>query len=91
MKPTAYLVNVARGPIVDQAALTAALRAGRIHGAALDVFEQEPVDPADPILRSTTSSSRRTRSAGPMSASSATAAGLEASWTSRPAGRLATW
>jgi D-3-phosphoglycerate dehydrogenase len=50
MKPTAYLVNVARGPIVDQAALTAALRERRIQGAALDVFEQEPVDPADPIL-----------------------------------------
>jgi phosphoglycerate dehydrogenase-like enzyme len=51
MKPTAYLVNVARGPIVDQTALTAALREKRIQGAALDVFEQEPVDPADPILR----------------------------------------
>jgi phosphoglycerate dehydrogenase-like enzyme len=51
MKPTAYLVNVARGPIVDQAALTAALREQRIQGAALDVFEQEPVDPADPILQ----------------------------------------
>jgi D-3-phosphoglycerate dehydrogenase len=50
MKPTAYLVNVARGPIVDQAALTAALRERRIQGAAIDVFEQEPVDPADPIL-----------------------------------------
>jgi len=51
MKPSAYLVNVARGPIVDQAALTRALRERRIQGAALDVFEEEPVDPADPILQ----------------------------------------
>jgi D-3-phosphoglycerate dehydrogenase len=50
MKPTAYLINVARGPIVDQVALTAALRDKRIGGAALDVFEQEPIDPADPLL-----------------------------------------
>jgi D-3-phosphoglycerate dehydrogenase len=50
LKPTAYLLNVARGPIVDQAALYEALRDGRIQGAGLDVFEQEPVAPDDPIL-----------------------------------------
>ncbi len=50
MKPTACLINVARGPIVDQQALTAALRERRIQGAGLDVFEQEPIDPNDPIL-----------------------------------------
>jgi D-3-phosphoglycerate dehydrogenase len=51
MKPTAYLINVARGPIVDQLALTAALRDRRIAGGGLDVFEQEPIDPADPLLK----------------------------------------
>jgi D-3-phosphoglycerate dehydrogenase len=50
MKPTSFLINVARGPIVDQAALTAILREGLIAGAALDVFEQEPIDPRDPLL-----------------------------------------
>ena len=50
MKNSSYLINVARGPIVDQKALTVALRERRIQGAALDVFEREPVDPQDPIL-----------------------------------------
>jgi phosphoglycerate dehydrogenase-like enzyme len=50
MKPSSYLINTARGPIVDQAALTRVLQERRIAGAGLDVFEQEPPDPADPLL-----------------------------------------
>ncbi len=50
MKPTAYLVNTARGPIVDEAALVAALREKRIAGAGLDVYDTEPL-PLDHPLR----------------------------------------
>ena len=51
MKPTAYLINTSRGPIVDESALVDALRAGRIAGAGLDVYDVEPL-PVDHPLRS---------------------------------------
>jgi glyoxylate reductase len=50
MKPTAYLINTSRGPVIDQAALTEILKQRRIAGAALDVLESEPPSPDDPIL-----------------------------------------
>jgi phosphoglycerate dehydrogenase-like enzyme len=51
MKPTAYLVNVARGPVVDEKALYEALVLKRIAGAGLDVFEEEPTPASNPILK----------------------------------------
>ncbi|MGA9453991.1 MAG: D-2-hydroxyacid dehydrogenase [Pseudolabrys sp.] len=51
MKPTAYLVNVARGGVVDEPALIAALEAGKIAGAGLDVFSQEPLPSDNPLWK----------------------------------------
>jgi phosphoglycerate dehydrogenase-like enzyme len=50
MKPSAVLVNVGRGPIVDEDALVKALTEGRIRGAALDVFTTEPLPPEHPFF-----------------------------------------
>ncbi|NTW97847.1 MAG: D-2-hydroxyacid dehydrogenase [Oscillochloris sp.] len=49
MKPTAYLINIARGALLDEPALIAALREGRIGGAALDTFEREPLPAESPL------------------------------------------
>ncbi len=63
MRPAAYLVNTSRGPIVDEAALVAALHDGTIAGAGLDVYDREP------LPRRIRSSARRTPSCSPTSAS----------------------
>jgi phosphoglycerate dehydrogenase-like enzyme len=51
MKSSAVVINIGRGPVIDQATLVRALAAHRIKGAALDVFEHEPVPPGDPIYK----------------------------------------
>ncbi|MEE8420054.1 MAG: C-terminal binding protein, partial [Dehalococcoidales bacterium] len=51
MKSSAYIINTARGPVIDEPALIKALQEKQIAGAGLDVFEQEPVDPDNPLLK----------------------------------------
>ncbi len=51
MKPAAVVINVGRGPVIDEAAMVRVLTAKRIKGAGLDVFEREPLPPGDPMYR----------------------------------------
>jgi D-3-phosphoglycerate dehydrogenase len=51
MKPSSFVINTARGPLIDESALIRALEARRIAGAALDVFEAEPLSPRSPLCR----------------------------------------
>ena len=51
VRKTAYLINTARGPVIDEAALIKALREGWLRGAGLDVFEQEPTPTDNPLLK----------------------------------------
>jgi phosphoglycerate dehydrogenase-like enzyme len=51
MKPTAVVINIGRGPVIDQEAMVRALTEKRIKGAGLDVFEQEPLPAGDPMYR----------------------------------------
>jgi phosphoglycerate dehydrogenase-like enzyme len=50
MKPSAFVINVSRGPVIDEADLLKALHAGEIAGAGLDVYQREPLDPGSPLL-----------------------------------------
>jgi D-3-phosphoglycerate dehydrogenase / 2-oxoglutarate reductase len=50
MKPDAILINISRGPVVDTAAVVAALRAGRLGGAAMDVHDRQPLTGAEPVF-----------------------------------------
>lgn len=92
MKRSAFVINTARGRIIDQASLTEALREGHIAGAALDVFEEEPANPDDPIFSLPNVIVAPMPWPGPMNWPSATdAAPARASLTWRPDVHPKTW